>query len=274
MDRMQLFRESWTMLVRHQSMWTVALIGLAIDFVAGWVSLVASPAAAILRTLVAFVITAFTTGALISMIDAAIDGQAVGVLGGLQAGFQRLIPLLLVSVVLFLPIWVLIVVLSGSVTAVFTSGLGQPDTIQAATILQAVASVMSAAGPIILLSMITAAIGIGAERAIVLDDRLPLDALKYGWQLLSTKVREYFMIGLWLFGLVLGIGLVFALVIAPLLNSLVSSALPTGSAPDQTNTFLSPDNVIFIILNLVVNSLYVVFVTSIWTMAYRQWRDK
>jgi hypothetical protein len=274
MNRTQLFREAWSILKRNPALWSVALIGLTADFIASWLALAAPPAAAVLRTLLAFAVAAFTTGALISMVNVIADGQAVTFIDGLQAGFRRFVPLLAVSGVLFLPVWIAIFFLSGSVMTIFTSGLGQPGGIQATDVLSLIASFLSTAGLVVALSVIANVIGIGAERAVVLDDAPVSTALKQGWQLLLTKARDYLSIGVMLFGVVLAIGLVFAFVIGPLLNALAAGLSSAGDTPAPATLLLSPANVIFIVISLVINSLFAVFTTSVWTLIYREWRPQ
>lgn len=274
MNRTQLFREVWSILIHHPALWSIALIGLAADFIASWLVLVAPPAVAVLRTLLAFAVTAFTTGALISMVNVIADGQASSFKDGLQAGFRRFIPLLAVSGALFLPVWIMIFALSGSVLTIFTSGLGQPGGIQATDVLSAIASFFGVAGIVVAVSVITNVIGIGAERAVVLDDSPVIAALKQGWQLLQTKTRDYLAIGVMLFGIVLAIGLVFAFALGPLLNALATGLSSSGDTPGPATSLLSPANVIFIIISLIVNSLFTVFTTSVWTLIYREWQSK
>jgi hypothetical protein len=274
MNRMQLFREAWSILKRNPALWSIALIGLAADFSASWLTFVASPAAAVLRTLVAFAVTAFTTGALISMVNALADGQTVTLIDGLQAGWRRFIPLFAVGGTLFLPVWITIFFLSGSVLTIFTSGLGQPGSLQATDVLGAITSFFGAAGIVVAVSVITNVIGIGAERTVVLDDAPVIAALKQGWQLLQTKARDYLSIGLMLFGVVLAIGLVFAFALGPLLSMLATGLSSSGDTSVPATSILSPANVIFIIISLAVNSLYTVFTTSVWTLIYREWQSK
>jgi hypothetical protein len=274
MNRTQLFREAWLILKRNPALWSIALIGLAVDLIASLLVLVAPPAAAVLRTLLAFAVTAFTTGALISMINAIADGQAVTFIDGLQAGWRRFVPLLAVGVALFLPVWLMIFFLSGSVLTIFTSGLGQPGGIQATDVLSLIASLFGAAGIVVAVSVITSVIGIGAERAVVLDDAPVIAALKQGWQLLQTKARDYLSIGVMLFGVVLVIGLVFAFALGPLLNMLATGLSSSGDAPGPATSLLNPANVIFIVISLAVNSLFTVFTTSLWTLIYREWQGK
>jgi hypothetical protein len=273
MNRMPLMREAWSVLKRHPALWSVALISLAIDFSASWFFDVAPPAAAPLKTLLAFVLAAFTTGALISMVNVIADGAATSLMAGLQAGLRRLVPLLALSVLLYLPVWLMIFFLSGSILTIFTSGLGQPGGLQATYVLAALSSFVSVAGLVIVVNLIMSLIGVGAERALVLDDLPLVEALKFGWRLLLSHWRDYVSIGLMLVGIVLGLGLVFAFVLGPLLSALASNLSQTGDTAAAAVDISSPANIIFFLISLVVNSLFTVFATTVWTLAYREWQQ-
>jgi hypothetical protein len=278
MNRTQLFREAWSILKRNPALWSIALIGLAVDFIVNLLVLVAPPDAAVLRTLLAFAVTAFTTGALISMVNAIADGQTATFIDGLQAGWRRFVPLLAVSGTLFLPVWMTIFFLSGSALIIFTSGLGQPGGIPATDVLSMIASFFKTAdiavAMVVAVSVFTNVIGIGAERAVVLDGAPVIAALKQGWQLVQTKARDYLSIGLLLFGVVLAIGLVFAFALGPLLGMMDTALSSSGDTSGPAASFLNPANVIFIVIRLVVNSLFTVFTISVWTLIYREWQSK
>jgi len=272
MNRMPLMREAWSMLKNHPVLWSVALITLSIDFSASWFFVIAPPEAAVLRALLAFVLTAFTSGALISMVNVIADGQTINLVAGLQAGLRRLAPLLALSLMLFLPAWLLIFFLSGSILTIFTSGLGQPGGLQATDVLAALSTFLSVAGLVLVVNVITGLIGVGAERALVIDDLPLIDALKFGWRLLLSRWRDFASIGVMLVGVVLGLGLVFAFILGPLLSALASSLSQAGDTAAPAISILSPAGVIYFIISLVVNSLFTVFSSSVWTLAYREWQ--
>ena len=94
MNRIQLLREAWAILKRNPVLWSVTLISLAIDAVVSWLVILAPPEAVILRSLLAFGLAAFMTGALINVVNLIADGQPVTLIEGVQAGLRRLFPLL------------------------------------------------------------------------------------------------------------------------------------------------------------------------------------
>jgi hypothetical protein len=53
---------------------------------------------------------------------------------------------------------------------------------------------------------------------------------------------------------------------------LASSLSQGGDTAAPAVNILSPAGVIYFIISLVVNSLYTVFASSVWTLAYREWQ--
>ncbi len=275
MTQLPLLRETWAILKRNPVLWSIALIGLSIDFITSWVVVLLPTEAAALRALLAFILAAFTSGALISLTSTLIDQQPVTLIDGLLAGARRVWQLLALNLILYVPVWILIVFLSGSVTAVFLSGLGQPGGIQATDVLGILSSLIGAAGLVIVLTVFMNLIGVGAERAIVLADEPIMAALKSGWQLLVSHARDYFSIGLLLLGVVLAVGLAFAFVLGPLLGSLAGGLSQSGEAATPAPIALfSPANIIFLLISLVVNSTVTAFASAVWTLAYRRWQGE
>ncbi|MBI5567934.1 MAG: hypothetical protein HY870_23760 [Chloroflexi bacterium] len=273
MNRIQLLREAWAILKRNPVLWSVTLITLAIDAVVSWVVILAPPEAVLLRSVVAFGFAAFMTGALINLVNLIADGQPVTLIEGVQAGLRRLFPLLALNVILFLPAWFAIFVLSGSIYTIFSSGLGQPGSFQATDVLSLMGAMLGAAGLVVAINAVTNLIGIGAERTLVLEGAPIITALKSGWQLLLSHSREYLSIGIMLVGLVLTLSLAFAFIVGPLLSGLASGFSQAPEATTPAPVF-SPVNVIFIFISLVVNSLYAAFASSVWTLAFRKWQGK
>jgi hypothetical protein len=270
---MQLLREAWAILKRNPALWSVTLITLAIEAVVSWLVILAPPEVVILRSVLAFVFAAFMTGALINLVNRIADGQAVTLIEGVQAGLRRLFPLLALNVILFLPVWLAILVLSGSIYTIFSSGLGQPGSFQATDVLSLMGAMLGAAGLVVAINAVTNLIGIGAERTLVLEGATIIAALKSGWQLLLSHSREYLSIGVMLVGLVLTLSLAFVLLVGPLLAGLVSGFSQTPEATTPAPVF-SLVNILFVLISLVVNSMYAAFASSVWTLAFRKWQGK
>lgn len=270
MNRLSLLREAWTILKRNPILWSIPLLTLTIDTLANWVVLLLPPETTIVRVLLAFVLAAFTTGVLITSVNAIADGQPVTLFGGLRAGLRRLLPLFLLNLLLSLPVWLVIVGLSGSITAIFTSGLGQPGALQATNVLSVIVS-LGLASVVLAVNAATNLIGIGAERVLLQDDLTVIASVKSGGLLLLRQSRDYISIAIMLIGVVLGVGLAFAFILGPLLSGLATGFSETPEAVPPAALF-SPVNVLFILISLIVNSLYTTFASTVWTLAYREWR--
>jgi hypothetical protein len=273
-NRRELFLQPVTLVWRNKTLWPIALIGLAISAILNVLSLV-DPAFGLAGLFMAFMTIAFTNGALITMVNVIADGEPVGVIDGLRAGALRLMPLLAVNVAVMLPTWIALVFMTGSVGSIF-SQLGRHDLLQATNMLDVAGAMLSLTAIIIAANAIGAAIGVGAERAIVLEDKSIVPALQRGWQLVRTRFADYFMIAAVLFGLGLAVSLLFAVGIGPVLLSIfVPSALQeSGGAAAITAFYSGPGIVIYILVNLVIMSLITAYTSSVWTFAFRSWKSE
>jgi hypothetical protein len=146
--------------------------------------------------------------------------------------------------------------------------------LQATNMLDVATAMLSVAAVIIGVNAIGEAIGVGAERAIVLEDQSIVPALQRGWQLVRTRFADFFLIAAILFGLGLAVSLLFAVGIGPVLLSIfVPSALQeSGGAAAITAFYLGLGNVIYILINLVILSLVTAYTSSVWTLAFRYWK--
>jgi hypothetical protein len=271
-NRRELFLQPVTLVWRNKTLWPIALIGLAINVIFSLLSF--NLAFVFAGLFMAFMTIAFTNGALITMVNAIADGEPVGVIDGLRAGALRLVPLLAVNVVVMLPTWIALLVLTGgSVDSIF-GRWGRPDLLQATNMIDVATAILSVAAVIIGVNAIGEAIGVGAERAIVLEDQSIVPALQRGWQLVRTRFTDFFRIAAILFGLGLAVSLLFAVGIGPVLLSIFvpSTLQESGGAAAITAFYLGPGNVIYILINLVILSLVTAYTSSVWTLAFRYWK--
>jgi hypothetical protein len=119
-------------------------------------------------------------------------------------------------------------------------------------------------------NLITAALSVGAERAIVIEKLSIGKALSLSGQLLATQLGDFIMIGLILVGLSFLVGVLFACVGQPLLGLMLSSASPAALV--SGNLLTNPIVLLTLSIGLIGNMLATILVTSVWTLAYRQWR--
>jgi hypothetical protein len=174
MNRRQLFNDMWKMLIGKPALWIVALIGsgvgVVISLVLSSLSLDApvSIAIGLLDTFVSLVTAAFVTGAVVWMVNAVVEGQTISVNDGFQAGMRKLVPLVFVQLALMLPIWIIILLFTGSMAAVFTSAFGQPNGVSPSTVLPLLTGggLLGLGIAAIIVSIVTSLISVGADRSV------------------------------------------------------------------------------------------------------------
>jgi hypothetical protein len=119
-------------------------------------------------------------------------------------------------------------------------------------------------------TLVTNGIGIGAERSVVLESRSILVALKCGVQLLIKRMGDFLVVGLVLLGLGLIISAIFLAITGPLVEAL-ASLLGEGSLPLY---FTSPVGLLFTVANFLICAVFTVFVSTVWTLAFREWQSQ
>ena len=120
---------------------------------------------------------------------------------------------------------------------------------------------------------------ISAQRAVVLNHMAPGPALVRGWKWLWARFVDYFTIALIFFVLAIAAGIVLACVLAPILcGSLLSSLSSLSQLRPGVQVFEAAFTIaggaalILILVGLILGSLASVFVSGVWTLAYREWR--
>lgn len=275
MKRSQMFNETFSILIRNGSLWIVTLSALGLSALVGLVLPATNLASVILHTIVSFAVTAFLAGALIRMVDSIAERQTVTVNDGFEAGIRRFVPLLIVRVVLMLPTWIVLILATGSFLSIF-SEFGQPGGLPVTSIANLAGALLGIVGLILVLGVITSAIGVGADRAVVLENLPVVEALLRGVSLLVSKLVDFIFIGLMMFVVALAIGILFWCISSVIGLPLAMSGFDYGEAIDVP---LSPSAIpgttlISTIINLIVGTLTAVLFSGVWTLAFRQWQGK
>ncbi len=275
MNRSQLFNQSWSIMIRHRTLWVVALIGIGIATVVNLIFSAPNVLSAIIVWVFSFATTAFTTGALISMVNSVADGQAVTVNDGIQAGIGRIVPLIAVRLLLMIPVWIVLFLTTGSFLAIF-SGFGQPNGFQATNITALAGSFLGVVGLIFLLSLVMNAIGVGADRAVVLENMPVVDALRRGWQLLTSYLADYIVIGIMIFVVALAVGILFGCALGLIGGAGVAGLAQTEGDFSAGAVVAGGLAVILIsaVIGLIVGVLMEVLFSGVWTLAFRKWQGK
>jgi hypothetical protein len=224
----------------------------------------------IVWAIIAFLLATYADGALMGMVNGIGGGEKVSVGGGFRAGAKRFVPLLAVRFILALPM--LIVALVSA--TVFSQMVFQADDFGSLRAFSAISG-LGTLGFIAGLFMM--AIGVSAERAVVLDGLPIWPSIVKGWKTLWSKFGDYFTIALLLIGVAILAGLIFACLLVPILcGTLGVGAVTALSNGDmgifaRLMVFTGPTVLVAVLLGLLFGTLANVFTSSVWTLAYREW---
>ncbi len=276
-----LFKRSWSITWRYPSMALVVLIGTLINLLLSFVLRpVFSPFAPvgsdsaffinIVLMVVNLAITAFTAGALISMVNALEEGLPISVGFGVQAGLNRMVPLFFVTLVLQIPLWLVTVLQTRSLLGIFaTSGqlsFGNPNALISTGLAYFMLNLFVA--------LLVGAIGVGAERVTVLQKQSVLAALKSGWNLLWRKLKDFVVIGL-IFLLLIVLLLVMYYCASSIFINYAAASIFSGTpsiASSLSSMFVNPVTALFFVVGILFSIFAAVFVSSVWTLAFREWQ--
>jgi hypothetical protein len=121
------------------------------------------------------------------------------------------------------------------------------------------------------------AIGVSAERAVVIDEQPIGTSIIRGWKFLWGKFGDYFTIVLLLIGLGIVAGILFACILTPILCGVMGMGAVSAFGDNDLNlfarilVFTGPTILIAVLLGLLFGTLANVFTSSVWTLAYREW---
>jgi hypothetical protein len=215
---------------------------------------------------IGFVFATFGDAALIYLINK-LELRERATLGlGLDAG-EKIFQLLVVRVILILPN-LLVVLLA---FAVVWGQLANTNFMSRTNPLSGLFS--GFCGIIVItfvVNLLTSALSVGAERAIVIEKLSIGQALGLSGKLLTTQIGDFIIIGLIFMGLSFLVGILFACVGQPLLGLMFRTASPSAMLGGSLLT--NPIVLLSVSLGLIGNMLATILGTSVWTLAYRQWR--
>ncbi len=215
---------------------------------------------------IGFVFATFGGAALIHLINQLEMRERIKVGMGLDGG-EKILQLLVVRVLLMLPN-LLVVVLA---VALVGNQLTHLTLTTRGNLLSGLFG--GFCGIIVvsfLVSLITGALSVGAERAIVIEKLSIGKALSLSVQLLATQLGDFIVIGLIFLALSILVGILFSCVGQPLLGLMFRTASP--AALTGGGLLSNPILLLSISIGIIGNMLATILVTSVWTLAYRQWR--
>jgi hypothetical protein len=226
--------------------------------------------------MVLFIVSTFARSGLYKMINAIEENQPLSMGAGFNAAGEKFLPLLAVRVLLALPTIILGAITAGSVMSLFSNLTGDSGSSNSFFDFSAIGSIAGLGAAIAIIAILTSAIGISAERAVVLDDLSILDAIARGWKYIWKKFEDYFTIGLIWLVVGIGLGLLFACALAPFLLAGIGASLgslqPGFNIATFTANLVGPVAIIAVIAGLLFGTFTTVFEAGVWTLAYRVWR--
>ncbi len=286
MNRLALFGQSLSILWRRKGLWVFGLLaalgggglnslaslanfnslrpfaemplGLSPASFRAWLGLTVAQmlTAGLVLGLMSFLIHTYAESALISMIGAIGAGETPTVGDGVRGGLHKFVPLLATKALLAVPIVILYALATGSFLSVFLGTFA--DRNQTLPIFFNAGAMLGLVLLTNLVYLLSMAVSISAKRAIVLEDISVTAAIVRGWRLIWAKFSDYFVIALLL--ILLGF-LLNALILAATLSNLFSSSDIFGAV-----------TTVSVIINLVVGGFTSIFISSVWTLAFRKWQ--
>ena len=229
----------------------------------------------IVWAIIAFLLATYADGALMGMVNTIGGGQKVSVGFGFRAGAKRFLHLLAVRFVLVLPTLILTII-----TGIIASQLvfNSFDDFGPEKIFSRTFTAISGLGALsFVVGLLMMAIGISAERAVVIDELPIVPSIVKGWKFLWGKFGDYFTIVLLMIGFGILAGIVFACILTPILCGVMGMGAFSAFGDNDMNiftrilVFTGPTILVAVLVGLLFGTLANVFTSSVWTLAYRQW---
>jgi hypothetical protein len=222
---------------------------------------------------IVFLVTAFTHAALIGMVNGIATDQRLTLGAGLVSGLRGLMILLPIEFVLMIPTWIILSIAFQSVPVAFLIDLGRPGGLQANSVLAYTNDLLSLLGLAIATNLVATAIGIGAERNLVIEQRSFRDSLFNGWQLLRTKFMDFVGFTGALMIVEIGISIALALAGQQILTSLGFDLSDPNLQIDPNIMLSTPLGAVLLGAQILVTTLLTVLSSSVWTLAYLEWQN-
>ncbi len=222
-----------------------------------------------------FIVSTFARSGRSKMINAIEENQPLSVGAGFNAGGEKFLPLLAVRFILALPTIILGAITAGSFMSMFSNLTSDSGASNSLFDFSGLGSIAGLTAAIVAIGLLTGAISISAERAVVLDDLSIFGAIARGWTYIWKKFEDYFTIALIWFLLAIGFGILFVCALAPFLLAGIGASLGSLRPGVNITTFavnlVGPVVIVVVIIGLLFGTFISVFEASVWTLAYRAW---
>lgn len=228
-------------------------------------------AAGVMISVVLLIFGTFGQAALISLINRSENGERLSLGLGIDDGGRRFLHLLAVKFLLALPLLIIGALVAGSVLAAFSGLFAQSEAEQLFSFGD-MNRLLGLAGLALVLSVLIGGAGVGAERAVVIEEQPIFASIGLGFKLLFTHLVDFIIIGVLFIVVAVALGLIFACALIPLM--LTSASFGTGLSGELSlqADITGPTAIFALLVGLIFGTLGTIFNTSVWTLAYRQWR--
>jgi hypothetical protein len=212
-------------------------------------------------------------GALIGLTQSAERGDEISFKAGLRLGWQHIDRLVIIRLFFNIPFVVLALLGFIVLQRLIDPAIG-PLTFSESLVALQEAGLL----PIFLIvslitGMFVGGIGIGTDRAVVIDGLGIVAALRQGWQTLRDHFSKYFVLSGIFISTLLLIALVLFCPVALLFAGRVAELAQTSSLnTDLTATLWNePSGSVLIIIGLLLYAVITAFISITWTIAYRRY---
>lgn len=278
MNRPQLFSRTLSIMFRSGSLWLVTLAVTAVNVIISLVLPATGTIQTILRTLLEVITGAFLAGALISLVNAAAEGQPADLAYGFQAGARFFVPLLLVGFILSIPTWILSQALDlvlAPLSSTYLETLQSPGSSASTDILTRAGVLVCCLTPLILVvflmvALVAGALSVAAQRAVALESLAVGEALKRGWKLMTSRLSDFLVTGLLMLAILVGVGVLFGCPAVLILAFASGISVSAGSVATSMTSYTELITIFASVLGIPLTILF----SGVWTLAFRHWQGK
>ncbi len=234
-------------------------------------------AVGLIISLVLLLLSTFGQTALLNLINRLENGERISVGQGVDEAGKRFFHLLVVRLLLALPLIIIGVAAAGSLLSAFSGVFAQSEPSRSSLSLGNFSTMFGQMfgllGLTLLVSLLVGGIGIGAERAVVIEEQGVFKSLGLGASLFIRQIGDFVVIGVLYIVVLIAVGLLFACVLLPVtfMGATTGSLLSSDFASPQTGGLVA---VWTLVTGLLIGALSMIFNASVWTLAYRQWRPQ
>ncbi len=230
-------------------------------------------AAGLIISLVLLLFSTFGQAALLNLINRLENGERISVGQGVDEAGKRFLHLLAVRFLLALPLMIIGAAAAGSVLSAFSGLFSQAKSSSPSFDFSNLGSFFGLIGLAFFVSLLVGGIGVGAERAVVIEQQPVFKSLGTGAGLFIKQIGDFIIIGVLFIVVMIAIGLLFACVLIPVtfMGATTGSLRPDSFASPQTGGLVA---IWTLITGLLIGALSSIFNASVWTLAYRQWRPQ